>query len=174
MRMFSAATRGTLRHAHTRAFTLLELLVCIGIIAILIGLILPAMSGARKTGVDVACLARLRDLSVCTVVYTDSYKCLPVSDTLHAVPMLQLPLAEWYCGADLQRVDQKRDSSYAYMGSLYMGPHPDLSQPATLQPWAALPLYERNPTLPLYRDIFAWHGHRNVAYWNGAVERWID
>lgn len=45
-----------------RAFTLIELLVVISIISLLLSLLLPAMSGARRTGQRVACLATLKNI----------------------------------------------------------------------------------------------------------------
>ena len=67
----------TLRHpASTRpaAFTLIELLVVISIIALLIGILLPALGAARDSARTLNCLANVRSLSQAGYTFATDHK----------------------------------------------------------------------------------------------------
>jgi prepilin-type N-terminal cleavage/methylation domain-containing protein/prepilin-type processing-associated H-X9-DG protein len=93
-----------------RGFTLIELLVSIAIIAVLISLILPSLSGARKSGQATLCLSNLHTLGQGLVMYTMEY-----GDVLLPGRLPKVDDTNWY--ADIAGGRKYRPTFLAMMGS---------------------------------------------------------
>jgi prepilin-type N-terminal cleavage/methylation domain-containing protein/prepilin-type processing-associated H-X9-DG protein len=57
-----------------RGFSLIELLVVIGIISLLISILLPALSKARKQATKTRCASNLRQLGIASMLYATDFK----------------------------------------------------------------------------------------------------
>lgn len=85
-------SRQTCRAHHARAFTLIELVLCIGILMILVGLLMPTLSGARQRALDTRMVATMKSNGELLALYAkDQDDRFPLSS-----PSVGHAVLEWY------------------------------------------------------------------------------
>jgi prepilin-type N-terminal cleavage/methylation domain-containing protein/prepilin-type processing-associated H-X9-DG protein len=100
-----------MRNPTRRAFTLVELLVVIGIIGVLTALLMPALSGARKAANTAVCASNLRQLATGWQMYANQNKRVSVPGRL---PTLAKPNGIY----DLDNGLQYRPRWYELLGAV--------------------------------------------------------
>jgi prepilin-type N-terminal cleavage/methylation domain-containing protein/prepilin-type processing-associated H-X9-DG protein len=96
------------QHRPRRGFTLVELLVVVGIIGLLVSILLPALGKARDSANTLACLSNCRQLGNAFVMYSMDHKgWLPYPTTSQGEQMLWFRCVDPYLGA---KIDQRRSN----------------------------------------------------------------
>jgi prepilin-type N-terminal cleavage/methylation domain-containing protein/prepilin-type processing-associated H-X9-DG protein len=104
--------------SRARGFTLIELLVVIAIIAILAAMLLPALSRAKQQAQKTACANNLRQLNLCSIMYSQENADQIVPGAFISTPTI----VGWVRGVLQLGVPNIRDNtnaSYLKVGLLY-------------------------------------------------------
>ena len=121
-----------------RGFTLIEILVVVGILAILMGILLPTIAGARRSANRVTCRAQLHDVGNLFQLYLNEFKgriprvnplpsfTPPINSFPYVVEIFDRYTKNsrkvWHCPADAitrdaNRTDNARPTDPRYLGN---------------------------------------------------------
>lgn len=171
------------------AFTLVEVLVVIGVIGVLLGLIVPAIGSVKAESRSAACLSNLRQLYTAIQSYrAQTNDLLPYAEPLPAAtpfgPIGGLPEAlksiidrkaeTWFCPGDTDEETVEIGTSYIYVAGAFMlaeiDPTLSPSQNALRSARLVSQRFESGflTNMPLLSDSGDYHAHGNRQPWNGV------
>ncbi|GIK20521.1 MAG: hypothetical protein AMXMBFR77_25850 [Phycisphaerales bacterium] len=182
-----------------QAFSMLELLVVIGLLAGLVAILLPALGAVRREAKSIMCLNNLRAHGQAIHAYFSLHSdaLLPVAHFLPNLPAdepgLYGPLADqfsvplpkvlqngtceqlppFHCPLDTT-VAVKIGASYFYLAGYFMADYGTADVPNAARQREITAMYERHPDTPVVDDRKGWHTGRtsrgqNALYFDGSA-----
>jgi prepilin-type N-terminal cleavage/methylation domain-containing protein/prepilin-type processing-associated H-X9-DG protein len=114
-----------------RGFTLVELMVVVGIIAMLLAILLPSLNRARGQAMQVACLSNLRQIAIGFILYcNDNGGWLPHAAHYSTSTLPESP-ADWIWWQQASAYSARNRDVYYSPILRYLGCRPDMPQRPT-------------------------------------------
>lgn len=137
-----------------RAFTLIELLVAIGVVALLLGVLVPALAGARGRAQSIMCMSNLRQLGAGWAMYAGEWDglAMPLAYT-NPIQLNGGPAIYWWGTNDAGDVDHEAGFIAPYLeaalreGSVFECP---------AQPWGS---YEPQGAANSITSTYGYNGY---------------
>ena len=106
------------RRSLPRGFTLIELLVVIAIIAILAGMLLPALAKAKSKTIGIRCMSNMKQLQLCWGMYSldNNDKIAPVDDTGTSATAA---IGKYWCAGNMADSSQNVNTNIVKQGLLF-------------------------------------------------------
>lgn len=142
-----------------RAFTLIELLICIAIIALLLSMLMPSLGRTREAGRTTACGSNLRQLTLAWTMYANAWqdRAMPLAYTRTPdVPVGGESIYWWGThGTTTSGVDHDKGFIAPYLDSSL---HERSVYECASQPWGTY-MPQGNPDLPQLTSTYGYNGY---------------
>ncbi len=156
-------------HAPRRGFTLVELLVVLGVIALLVALAAPAFVGVRDHARAARCAVQARSLALATAAWALERGVMPVKLDCGPLECMELAPGAWRCPADVEMLPWQKGSSYLYVGITGGMPGAEWARPEDVRGDVALRRFDADSSLLVYKELASVREHATVVSFAGVV-----